>query len=211
MRPWCWRSRCWVATAVVLSVTLSMAPRGVAGGEEQASVGVVANPHVLIKTSKGSITVELFPSRAPKTVGNFLQYVDDKFYDDTIFHRIIEGKIVQGGGFTPELAEKPQRPPIDIESDNGLHNTRGTIAMARGWHKDSAQAQFYVNVGDSPGFDRTVSRSGYTVFGRVVEGMKVADRIARVQTSRRGRFEDIPILPVFVDSIRRVQPPDGEP
>ena len=212
MKSRCWRFRCWVAVAVLMFSPLPcVVGRGAATGAEQTSKAAGTNPHVLIRTSKGSITVELFPDRAPKTVENFLRYVDDEFYDDTIFHRVIEGMIVQGGGYTPELEKKPQRPPIEIESDNGLDNTRGTIAMARNQERDTAQSQYYINVADNPTFNRTVLRSGYTVFGRVVDGMKVVDRIARVQTSRRGAFEDIPILPVYVDSIRRVKPPAAAP
>lgn len=203
----CWQLSCWVTVAVLtFSPVLFVAGLAAAEGAEQASAAAGANPQVLIKTSKGPITVELFPDRAPITVENFLRYVDDRFYDDTIFHRVIAGMIIQGGGFTPELEQKPRRPPIEMESDNGLSNTRGAIAMARNRERDSAQSQYYINVADNPGFDRTVLRSGYTVFGRVVDGMRVVERIARVQTSRRGRFEDIPILPVYVDSIRRVEP-----
>ena len=123
MKSWCRRFRCWVAVAVLtFSPLLCVVGRAAAEGAEQTSKAAGTHPHVLIKTSKGSITVELFPDRAPKTVENFLRYVDDQFYDDTIFHRVIEGMIVQGGGYTPELEKKPQRPPIEIESDNGLDN-----------------------------------------------------------------------------------------
>jgi cyclophilin family peptidyl-prolyl cis-trans isomerase len=162
-----------------------------------------ANPVVVIETSKGPITVELFPEKAPQSVANFLQYVDDGHYADTIFHRVIAGMIIQGGGLTPEGEEKPTRKPIRLESDNGLLNVRGTIAMARSAAKDSAMAQFYINVGDNPEFDRTGQHFGYTVFGRVIEGMAVVDRISKVQTSRRANFDDIPILPVFIDKVRR--------
>jgi len=162
-----------------------------------------ANPVVVIETSRGAITVELFPEQAPLTVANFLQYVDDGHYTDTIFHRVIAGMIIQGGGLTPEGEEKPTRKPIRLESDNGLLNVRGSIAMARSAEKDSAMAQFYINVGDNPEFDRGAQRFGYTVFGRVIEGMEVVDRISKVQTSRRANFDDIPILPVFIDKVRR--------
>ncbi len=207
-----WQLRYTVAAAALAFSSLPLeAQNEPARDAAQPSGAGSANPHVLIKTSKGSITVELFPDRAPKTVENFLRYVDNGFYDDTIFHRVIDGMIVQGGGYTPELEQKPLRPPIEIESDNGLGNTRGTVAMARNREQDSAQSQYYINVADNPNLDRTVLRSGYTVFGRVVAGMKVVDRVARVQTSRRGQFEDIPILPVYVDSIRRVRPSVDSP
>jgi cyclophilin family peptidyl-prolyl cis-trans isomerase len=166
-----------------------------------------ANPVVVIETSRGPITVELFPEQAPLTVENFLQYVDDGHYTDTIFHRVIAGMIIQGGGLTPEGEEKPTRKPIPLESDNGLLNVRGSIAMARGADKDSATAQFYINVGDNPAFDRGPQRFGYAVFGRVIEGMAVVDRISKVQTSRRGNYDDIPILPVFIDKARRAAAP----
>jgi len=162
-------------------------------------------PVVEIKTSKGVIKVELFPEQAPQTVANFLKYVDDGFYDDTIFHRVINGFVIQGGGYTPELESKTTRAPVEIESDNGLKNVRGTIAMARDMGKDSATSQFYINVGDNAELDRTATQFGYTVFGRVIEGMQVVVRIARVQTSRRGMFDDIPILPVFIEAVRRVE------
>jgi cyclophilin family peptidyl-prolyl cis-trans isomerase len=162
---------------------------------------------VVIETSRGAITVELFPEQAPLTVANFLQYVDDGHYADTIFHRVIAGMIIQGGGLTPEGEEKPTRKPIRLESDNGLLNVRGSIAMARSAEKDSAMAQFYINVGDNPEFDRGAQRFGYTVFGRVTEGMAVVDRISKVQTSRRANFDDIPILPVFIDKVRRAAAP----
>ena len=197
--------------ALLLGAVPTMLPAQNPLAAQKEAPSADENPHVAIKTSKGSITAELFPDRAPKTVENFLQYVDDGFYDDTIFHRVIDGVIVQGGGYTPELRQKPLRPPIEIESDNGLNNTRGSIAMARNLDKDSAQSQYYINVADNPDLDRTVLRSGYTVFGRVVEGIKVVDRIARVQTSRRGKFDDIPILPVYVESIRRVKSPAQSP
>jgi cyclophilin family peptidyl-prolyl cis-trans isomerase len=157
----------------------------------------------VIQTSKGDIRVELFAGQTPRTVANFLQYVESGFYSDTIFHRVIEDRLIQGGGYTPELEEKPTADPIPNEAGNGLSNVRGTLAMARGPDKDSARAQFYINVSDNTEFDRSSHSAGYTVFGRVVEGMEVVDRISRVQTSRRGPFEDIPILPVIIDSIRR--------
>jgi cyclophilin family peptidyl-prolyl cis-trans isomerase len=169
-----------------------------------------ANPVVVIETSRGPITVELFPEKAPQSVANFLQYVDDGHYADTIFHRVIAGMIIQGGGLTPEGEEKPTRKPIRLESDNGLLNVRGSIAMARSAEKDSAMAQFYINVGDNPEFDRTPQHFGYTVFGHVIEGMAVVDRISKVQTSRRANFDDIPILPVFIDKVRRAPAPASE-
>ena len=151
----------------------------------------------------GMVRVELYPDAAPKTVANFLAYVDAGFYDDTVFHRVIEGFVVQGGGFTPELDPKPTGEPVQIETKGGLRNERGTLAMARQAGKDTATSQFFVNLSPNTMLDRDALRFGYTVFGRVIEGMDVVDRISRVQTSRRGLMQDVPILPVFLKSARR--------
>lgn len=161
------------------------------------------NPVVEIVTSKGIITVELWPEDAPNTVKNFLHYVDTAFYDDTIFHRVINDVLIQGGGLSPELTAKIPGPPIKIESNNGRLNLRGTIAMARRRDKDSATSEFYINLRDNPDFDWSPKKYGYTVFGQVIDGMASADRIGKVQTSRRGSRDDIPILPVFVETVRR--------
>jgi peptidyl-prolyl cis-trans isomerase A (cyclophilin A) len=159
------------------------------------------NPVVVLETSKGNIEIELYPEAAPKTVYNFLQYVDDGFYADTVFHRVIRGFVVQGGGLTPELQAKPTRKPIRIEAQNDLHNERGAVAMAR--NGDRATSQFFINVADNAELDSSKGRFGYTVFGRVVSGMDVVDAIADVQTSTRGSMKDVPILPVFLDRAHR--------
>jgi peptidyl-prolyl cis-trans isomerase A (cyclophilin A) len=164
------------------------------------------NPVVVLETSKGTVKIELFPEEAPKTVENFLRYVDAGFYDDTIFHRVIRGFVVQGGGFTPELEMKPTLPPVEIESRKGLENNRGSVAMARNFDRNSATSQFYVNLSDNEQLDRGARNFGYTVFGRVIEGMDVIDRIASVQTSRRGQIDDIPIIPVLLETARRAEP-----
>ena len=166
-----------------------------------------ANPIVVIETTKGVIKVELYPEEAPKTVENFLKYVDDGHYDDTIFHRVIGRSIIQGGGYTPELQEKPTRKPIPLEAAIGLQNVRGTIAMARTASKNSATAQFFINVGTNKDFDRSADNFGYAVFGHVIEGMEVVDLISKAQTSRRPPFDDIPILPVIIEKVRRAPPP----
>jgi peptidyl-prolyl cis-trans isomerase A (cyclophilin A) len=163
------------------------------------------NPIVQFETSKGNFKIELFPEQSPKTVENFLTYVDYRYYDDTIFHRVIEKFVVQGGGFTPELHQKPTLPSVPIETKNGLTNDRGTVAMARDGRKDSATSQFFINLGDNETLNRNAYAHGYTVFGRVIEGMEVIDAIADVQTSRRGQMADVPILPVFVDRAYRVE------
>ncbi|MDA1313353.1 MAG: peptidylprolyl isomerase [Acidobacteria bacterium] len=193
---------------LLCALVLTAAAQVRLAGQAQDDVNPAAdNPVVVIETSKGTISVELWPEAAPETVANFLYYVDTGFYKDTIFHRVIEDTLIQGGGLTPELDRKIAGPPIKIESNNGRLNVRGTIAMARGQENDSATSEFYINLRDNPDFDRTVKRAGYTVFGLVIDGMKTADRIGNVQTSRRGEVADIPILPVYVETIRRAEAP----
>jgi peptidyl-prolyl cis-trans isomerase A (cyclophilin A) len=157
---------------------------------------------VVIETSLGDITLELTPERTPITVENFLQYVDDGHYDGTIFHRVIKGFMIQGGGFDRDLREKQTREPIRNESREGLSNQRGTIAMARTNDPHSATSQFYINHGDNEQLD--TFGGGYTVFGRVAEGMEVVDRIADVRIMQRPpRFEALPREPVEIRTIRR--------
>lgn len=161
------------------------------------------NPIVVLETSKGVVKLELLPEQAPKTVANFLTYVDAGFYDDTVFHRVMPKFVVQGGGFTPELEWKPTLKPVPIETKNGMANDRGTVAMARQAGEDTATSQFFINLDDNEKLNRSAHAYGYTVFGRVVEGMAVVDRIARVQTSLRGQMRDVPILPVFLERAYR--------
>jgi cyclophilin family peptidyl-prolyl cis-trans isomerase len=160
-------------------------------------------PVIVLETSKGVVKIELLPEEAPKTVENFLRYVDAGFYADTVFHRVIPKFVVQGGGFTPELDLKPTFEPTAIETKNGLANDRGTVAMARMDDKDSATSQFFINLANNDTLNRSGFSFGYTVFGRVVEGMEVVDAIAGVQTSKRGMMDDVPILPVFLDRAYR--------
>lgn len=161
-------------------------------------------PVVVIKTSKGDIKVQLDASRAPITVRNFLNYVDKKHYDGTIFHRVIADFMIQGGGFRPGMKElEDQFPPIRNESSNGLSNKRGTIAMARTGDPHSATDQFFINVADnSKGLDPGV-RPGYAVFGQVIGGMDVVDAIRRVRTTSVGDHDDVPVEDVVIESIRR--------
>lgn len=159
-----------------------------------------AGPRVALETSKGRIVLELSPDRAPKTVENFLAYVESGFYEGTIFHRVIDGFMVQGGGFTADMDRKPTRDPIPNESGSGLSNERGTIAMARTSDPDSATAQFFINTVDNQRLDaRGGGNSGYTAFGRVVEGMDVVDAITSVQTTRKGMMENVPVEPVVIE------------
>ena len=157
-------------------------------------------PRVSLETSMGVIVLELDAEKAPVTVANFLQYVRDGHYDGTIFHRVISNFMIQGGGFTPNMQQKPTRAPIPLESRNGLRNTTGTIAMARTQVPDSATAQFFINVKDNDFLDQANSRDGhgYAVFGRVVSGMDVVEKIRTVPTSRRGMHSDVPVTPVTI-------------
>jgi cyclophilin family peptidyl-prolyl cis-trans isomerase len=167
------------------------------------------NPVVVIATSMGDITAELFKERAPVTVANFLQYATEGFFDGTIFHRVIPGFMIQGGGFTPELVEKPPRPPIQNEATNGLSNVRGTLAVARTRALRSATSQFFINVADNRAkLDHrgySPDDFGYAVFGRVLSGMEVADLIAASKTRSSGPHDDVPVVPVVIKSVR-VQP-----
>jgi cyclophilin family peptidyl-prolyl cis-trans isomerase len=160
------------------------------------------NPVVVIETSLGEIKVELFKDKAPITVKNFLKYVEDGHYDGTIFHRVIKGFMIQGGGMTTKMEEKKTRAPIKNESDNGLSNVRGTIAMARTPNPDSATAQFFINVENNSRLDRKTGpgNEGYAVFGQVIEGMKVVDEIRSVETGRN----DVPTKQVEIKRIRLV-------
>jgi cyclophilin family peptidyl-prolyl cis-trans isomerase len=178
----------------------------VGGTQPQPATPAPGNPTVLISTSLGDITVELYNDRAPVSVQNFLQYVKDGFYPGTVFHRVISGFMIQGGGFTADMVEKPTRPPIRNEATNGLNNVRGTLAMARTEALRSATAQFFINVADNRakldhhGF--SPEDFGYAVFGRVLSGLEVCDRIATVKTRTSGPHEDVPVDPVVIKAVR---------
>jgi cyclophilin family peptidyl-prolyl cis-trans isomerase len=164
--------------------------------------GLAADPQVDMKTSVGTIRLELYPGKAPKTVENFLQYVKDGHYNGTIFHRVIPNFMIQGGGMTPDLAQKKTRAPIPIESKNGLKNEVGTVAMARTSDPNSATSQFFINVNnnaflDYPGQDGY----GYTVFGKVVSGMDVVNKIVSVPTGNQGMHQNVPRTPVVIESV----------
>ena len=162
------------------------------------------NPVVVLQTSLGSMTIELFRDQAPITVDNFLGYVEDGFFAGTIFHRVIPNFMIQGGGLTPTLVEKATRPAIRNEAANGLTNDRGTLAMARTPVVDSATAQFFINLVDNPFLNHrgTDPQSyGYAVFGRVTEGLDVLDGIGGVLTQRQGPHQDVPVEPVVITSV----------
>jgi peptidyl-prolyl cis-trans isomerase A (cyclophilin A) len=167
--------------------------------------------YVLMTTSHGDIVLELNRAEAPLSVENFLKYADAKFYDNTIFHRVIRGRIVQGGGYEPGLVAKETRPPIKCEWPNGLKNTRGTIAMARKPQPDTATSQFYINVRDNLGLDRPISGgAGYVVFGRVVAGMSVVDAIQAEPTGPKKGMRDVPIKTVTLEKVRTITAEDAK-
>jgi cyclophilin family peptidyl-prolyl cis-trans isomerase len=167
-----------------------------------------ANPTVMIKTDKGDISIELYPDKAPLTVQNFLAYVDARFYDGTIFHRVIKGFMIQGGGMTPDFKEKPEKPAIKNEAGNGLKNLRGTIAMARTDQPHTATSQFFINHADNASLDHkdnSVDGFGYCVFGKVIAGMDVVDAIANAPTATIKEYEDAPRTTITILSIRRAE------
>lgn len=161
---------------------------------------MAAQPEVELQTNRGNITVELYPGKAPKTVANFLQYVRDGFYDGTVFHRVISGFMIQGGGFDKNSHRKETRAPIPLESGNGLHNDRGTLAMARTSDPNSATSQFFINLVDNSFLDKANARDGegYAVFGKVIKGMKVVDKIAASKTHAGRAGGNMPDKPVII-------------
>jgi cyclophilin family peptidyl-prolyl cis-trans isomerase len=180
------------------------ASQGQPGSAAQPAAPAPGNPVAVVSTTLGEITVELFKDRAPVSVENFLQYARDGFYSGTIFHRIVSGYVIQGGGFTPKLEEKPTRPPILNEATNGLSNTRGTLAMARTRALRSATSQFFINLADNRKLDHrsySPDEFGYAVFGRVLSGMDVVDKIAALQTHTVGPFSDVPVSPVVIQAV----------
>ncbi len=168
-----------------------------------AAFTATAAPRVEMQTTLGKITLELDAAKAPKSVENFLQYARSGQYDGTIFHRVIDGFMIQGGGFTKEMNEKPTKAPIANEAKNGLKNLRGSIAMARRADPHSATAQFFINHRDNPNLDYPAHDGwGYAVFGKVTEGMDVVDKIAKVKTGNRGMHQNVPVEPVVIESVK---------
>ena len=165
-------------------------------------------PRVKVQTSQGDFVLELQPDKAPKTVDNFLRYVAEKHYDGTVFHRVIDGFMVQGGGFTANMTQKPTRSPIALEASNGLKNDRGTIAMARTGHPNSATSQFFINVANNDGLNAPQPDGyGYAVFGKVVTGMETIDKIRTVAVGNQGGFQNVPLTPVIINAINLVKLP----
>ncbi len=161
------------------------------------------SPKVEIVTSMGNIVIELYPQRAPKTVNNFLTYIKEGFYNNTIFHRVIPGFMIQGGGFTTELERKKTHKPIKNESNNSLSNTKGTIAMARTSHPHSATSQFFINVSDNSylNYNRQSRSFGYTVFGKVTHGLEIVEAISQKPTEVKGHFKNLPMTPIIIKVI----------
>ncbi len=187
-----------LTAAIVLILLVTGLPAGAQAPKSK-------NPVVVIATNLGDITVELNREKAPKTVENFLSYVKEDFYKDTIFHRVIPGFMIQGGGFTVDMKRKPTKPPIPNEAGNGLKNVRGAIAMARTAEVNSATAQFFIDVADKPQLDHrgeTPDAFGYAVFGKVIAGMNIVDRIENTATGTRGSYQNVPVVPVVIKSIR---------
>ncbi len=190
-----------LAIALVLSTPFSMVTSALAAESNKNF------PHVKIETNVGAIVVELNAQKAPQSVANFLKYVDDGFYTNTVFHRVIRGFMVQGGGFTPDLAQKTTRAPITNEADNGLLNERGTLAMARTGDPHSATAQFFINTVDNKPLNfraKSGSGWGYAVFGKVIDGMKVVDNIEQTRTDFSGSMGDVPQTPIIIKKVSRM-------
>ncbi|MFY9399379.1 MAG: peptidylprolyl isomerase [Desulfomonilia bacterium] len=167
-------------------------------------------PRVRLETSRGNIVLELDRAKAPKTVENFLALVESGFYDGTIFHRVIKGFMIQGGGLTEDMRQKPTGSPVPNEADNGLKNLRGTIAMARTQDPHSAMSQFFINTVDNAFLDfkgKTLDGWGYCVFGRVVEGMEVVDAIEGFPTTSRGMYRDVPVAPIVIRKASMAETP----
>jgi cyclophilin family peptidyl-prolyl cis-trans isomerase len=172
-------------------------------------VSAMGNPQAVLHTSMGDIRLELYADKAPVSVENFINYAKSGFYDGTIFHRVIGSFMIQGGGFTPDMQQKPTNEPILNEASNGLSNMRGTIAMARTNDPHSATAQFFINVQNNTNLDYAGGTSprtwGYAVFGRVIVGMEVVDKIRFVSTETNGRYSDVPVEPVTIDSVEIIE------
>jgi peptidyl-prolyl cis-trans isomerase A (cyclophilin A) len=182
-----WGLKLWVALGLALWALVGLAQTA---------------PQVLFKTSMGNFSVEVYPDKAPKTVDNFLRYVKDKHYDGTVFHRVMDGFMVQVGGFTADMKQKPTREPVALEAMNGLKNEVGTIAMARTANPNSATSQFFINVVNNPSLNAPQPDGyGYTVFGKVVSGMDVVNKIRAVPVGNQGMFQNVPLTAITIVSV----------
>jgi cyclophilin family peptidyl-prolyl cis-trans isomerase len=185
----------------------ALAVAGALAAAASCMAAAKGNPTVLISTSKGDLKVELYPDKAPETVKNFLAYVNAGYYDGTIFHRVIRGFMIQGGGLTADMKDKHegQRAPIKNEASNGLKNDTGTIAMARTAAPDSATSQFFINVADNDALNKSAGKDGYTVFGKVVEGMDVVKKIEQAETTSKGMYRDVPAETITIKSAKELK------
>nr|WP_220338249.1 peptidylprolyl isomerase [Wenzhouxiangella sediminis] len=191
--------------ALLMLATLPLAAQEAEQTDQSPTPEATENPTVILHTNLGAITVELFEKEAPESTANFLRYARDGHYDGTIFHRVIDNFMIQGGGFDSDFNQKSTREPIENEADNGLENKRGTLAMARTNDPHSATAQFFINVTDNDFLNHRGKMSGqtwgYAVFGRVVDGMDVVDEIRSVETTSKGMHRDVPVEPVIIERV----------
>ncbi len=189
---------------ITLLLAAAMIIAAVVPASSQENAPVKKNPQVYVKTNLGGFTIELYPDKAPETVANFINYVEKGFYSDTIFHRVIKGFMVQGGGFLNDMTQKPTAPAIKNEADNGLKNGKYTIAMARTNVVNSATSQFFINTVDNKGLDhkdKTQAGFGYCVFGKVIDGTDTIDKIEMVATTTKGAYADVPVKPVIIKAM----------
>jgi peptidyl-prolyl cis-trans isomerase A (cyclophilin A) len=193
----------WAIACTLCTLAIGLALGGPIQAVDDAEKKGGGKPVVILSTTEGDIKIELDAEKAPITVENFLGYVDAKFYDGTIFHRVIPDFMVQGGGFDEKMSQKKTRAPIKNEADNGLTNDRGTLAMARTSDVNSATAQFFINLKDNDFLNHGSRDFGYAVFGKVVDGMDVVDKIAATPTGRKGGQSDVPTKPILINSARR--------
>jgi cyclophilin family peptidyl-prolyl cis-trans isomerase len=196
--------------ALVLILALAQTPTGANPTTEARQAAPPRGPVVALDVVQGgaplgTITLVLWPEKSPLSTANFLEYLRSGHYDGTIFHRIIPDFMIQGGGFTPEMEEKPTRPPIRNEARNQARNSRGTVAMARTSDADSATAQFFINVRDNHSLDFGIRGAGYAVFGEVIDGMEVVDAIVATPTTKRGSHENAPVRPVIIQRAHEVE------
>jgi peptidyl-prolyl cis-trans isomerase B (cyclophilin B) len=197
-------------SSLVLVLALALGATGAAAGPGVSPAAKKAmhdatNPVVLVTTTLGDITIELYKKEAPKTVDNFLAYTKSKHYDGTIFHRVIANFMIQGGGFDKDMKEKATMPPIVNEASSGVSNAVGTVAMARTNDPNSATSQFFINVKDNKFLDKNAQSAGYAVFGKVIDGMDVVNQIKDVKTTTKPPYENVPVVPVVIKSVSILQ------